>query len=99
MGTVLAILELDGDTDRLLAAGTEVEQRLGTPDGLLARIVAPTESGIVLMQLWESPEARERNASNPGHHAALEASGLMALVTEARPRAVTDAVLQVFGDA
>jgi hypothetical protein len=99
MDTILAILELDGPTDALLAAGADVERRLGTPDGLMARIVAPTATGIVLMQLWASAEARERNANDPAHRDALQASGLFALVTETRPRALDRAVLQVFLEA
>jgi hypothetical protein len=96
MPTVLAILELDGETDALLAAGSDIERRLGSPAGLLARIVAPTPTGIVLMQLWASAEARERHAEDPEHREALEASGMTALVTAMRPRALDDAVLQVF---
>jgi hypothetical protein len=96
MGTVLAMLELDGPTDALLAAGGRLEQRLGTPAGLLARIVAPTATGIALWQLWASREARERNASDPGHAEALRASGMTALVTGSRSRTFEDASLQVF---
>ena len=37
--------EIDGHTEALLAAGVELERRLGIPDGLLARIVAPDGDG------------------------------------------------------
>jgi hypothetical protein len=96
MGTVLAMLELDGPTDALLAAAAELERRLGAPDGLQARIVAPTATGIVLWQLWASAAARERNAQDPGHGAALRDSGMLAVVTGSRSRAFEDAELQIF---
>jgi hypothetical protein len=90
------MLELDGDTDALLAAAAELERRLATPDGLLVRIVAPTASGIVLFQLWASADARQRNADDPGHRDALASSGLTELVTGTRSRAFEHATLQVF---
>jgi hypothetical protein len=96
---ILAMLELDGDTAALLRAGAELERRLGTPDGLLARMVAPTESGIVLFQLWASAEARQRNADDPAHGEALATSGLTAVVTGTRARAFGDATLQLFAPA
>ena len=93
---VLAMLELDGDTEALLAAGGALEDLLGTPPGLMARIVAPTETGIVLFQLWASPEDRQRNADDPGHREGLAASGMLAAATSARSRAFEGARLQVF---
>jgi hypothetical protein len=96
MNTVLAMLELDGPTDELLAAGERLERLLAPPDGLVARMTAPTDTGIVLWQLWQTPEARARNAEDPGHAAALQASGLLSLVTGTRSRAFEGAALQVF---
>ena len=96
MSTVLAMLELDGPTDALLAAGARLERHLGTPEGLLARIVAPTQTGIVLWQLWASPAARERHAEDPRHAEALRESGLTELVTGTRSRAFQRAALVVF---
>jgi hypothetical protein len=93
---VLAMLELDGDTGSLQAAATALEELLGIPPGLMARIVAPTETGIVLLQLWRTPEDRQRNADHPGHREALEGSGMLAAATGIRSRAFDDAVLQLF---
>jgi len=93
---VLAMLELDGDTEQLLAASEALDGLLGPPEGLIARIVAPTETGMVLFQLWESSEARQRNANNPGHGAALAASGMTSLVTGSRSRVYDAASLQLF---
>ena len=93
---VLAMLELDGDAASLMAAGSALDELLGTPRGLMARIVAPTESGIVLFQLWRTPEDRQRNADDPGHREALEASGMLAAATGMRSRTFEDAELQLF---
>ena len=96
MSSVLAMLELDGPTDALLVAAERLEELLETPDGLLARIVAPTETGVVLWQLWQTAEARARNADDAAHGEALRASGLLDLVTGTRARAFEGAVLQIF---
>jgi hypothetical protein len=96
MAPVLAMLELDGDTAALLDAGDDLERRLPQPEGLIARLVAPTDTGIVLLQLWASPQDRERNATSPAHAEALQASGITKLVTGSRARAFDGAVLQVF---
>ena len=96
---ILAMLELDGDTRALLAAGARLEARLGTPPGLVARMVAPTDRGIVLFQLWASAEARQRNADDPAHGEALAASGLPGLVTGSRARAFDGATLELFASA
>ncbi|HYP48668.1 MAG TPA: hypothetical protein VEQ61_08545 [Thermoleophilaceae bacterium] len=93
---VLAMLELDGDTTSLMAAGSVLNGLLGTPEGLVARIVAPTESGVVLFQLWRTPGDRQRNADDPGHREALEASGMLAAATGTRSRTFEDAELQLF---
>jgi hypothetical protein len=97
MTPVLAMLELDGPTDALLAAAERLDGLLETPDGLLARIVAPTDAGVVLWQLWRTAEARARHADDAEHREALRASGLLALVTGTRSRAFEGATLHVFG--
>jgi hypothetical protein len=90
---VLAMLELEGDTTELLAAVDRLVLLLPAPDGLIARMVATTGAGIVLLQLWESPDARQRNADDPEHAAALEASGMRELVRTSRSKAFGDANL------
>lgn len=96
---VLAMLELDGDTAALLEATARLEDLLPSPEGLRLRIVAPTDDGIVLFQLWETPEARQRNADQPGHAEALEASGMTARVRASRAHAFDDAVLTLSDDS
>ena len=90
---VLAMLELEGDTAALLEAAERLEDLLPAPDGLQLRIVAPTEDGILLFQLWASAEARQRNADQPGHAEALEASGMTSIVRGSRARTFEDAEL------
>ena len=89
---VLVILEMDGPTDALLAAAADLEARRPTPF-VLARMVAPTESGAVMATFWESAEARDEYQSQPEHGEALRASGLLDAVTEMRSRVVEDADL------
>ena len=88
------MLELEGETAGLLAAAEKLERRLPAPEGLLLRIVAPTDRGLVLFQLWASPEARKRHGENPGHAAALEASGMGTLVGDSRSRTFEGAELR-----
>ena len=96
MTPVLAMLELDGPTDALLAAAEKLDGLLETPDGLVARIVAPTDAGVVLWQLWQSAEARSHHADDAAHDEALRASGLLDLVTGTHARAFEGAALQIF---
>lgn len=91
---VLVILEMDGATEALLAAAADLEARRPT-SAILARIVAPTESGVVVTTFWESPEARDRYQSEPEHREALQASGLLDAVTEMRSRVFEDAELKL----
>ena len=89
---VLVILEMDGPTDALLAAAADLEARRPTPV-VLARMVAPTESGVVVATFWGSAEARDDYQSQPEHGEALRASGLLDVVTEMRSRVFEDADL------
>ncbi|HVF77954.1 MAG TPA: hypothetical protein VNA28_06635 [Solirubrobacteraceae bacterium] len=91
---VLVILEMDGSTEALLAAAADLEARRPT-SAILARIVAPTESGVVVATFWESGEARDGYQSEPEHREALQASGLLDAVTEMRSRAFEDAELRL----
>ena len=93
---VLAMLELEGDTEPLLTATADLARRVGEPDGLLLRIVAPTDDGMVLFQLWDSPAARQANADDPEHAAALRACGVLELMRSSRSRAFEDATLELF---
>jgi hypothetical protein len=89
---VLVILEMDGPTDTVLAAAADLEARRPT-SAVVARIVAPTESGVVVATFWESAEARDDYQSKPEHSEALRASGLLDAVTEMRSNVFEDAAL------
>jgi hypothetical protein len=91
---VLVILEMDGRTDAVLAAAADLEARRPTP-AILARMVAPTESGVVVATLWESAAARDDYQAQPEHSEALRASGLLDAVTEMRSRVFEGADLSV----
>lgn len=91
---VLVILELDGQTDALLSAAAELEARRPTT-AISARIVAPAESGAVVVTFWESAAARDEYQSQPEHKEALQASGLLDAITEMRSRVFEDADLSV----
>ena len=91
---VLAMLELEGETPDLMAASQALDRRLPAPEGLVARIVAPTDEGMVLFQLWASAEARQRNAADRAHAEALVASGMQELVRGSRSRVFTGAALR-----
>ena len=89
---VLVILEMDGATGALLAAAADVEARRPT-SAVLARIVAPTESGVVMCTFWESAQARQEYQSQPEHAEALRESGLLDAMTDSRSRVFEDAEL------
>ena len=91
---VLVILEMDGSSDALLAAAADLEARRPT-SAILARVVAPTESGVVAATFWESAEARDSYQSQPEHREALQASGLLGAVTEMRSRVFEGAELKL----
>ena len=75
--SVLALVHMRGNVGRLLDASDRLSETFGMPDGLIAQVTAPTEEGIVLMQLWESDEHRQRANDDPSNREALQASGLL----------------------
>ena len=91
---VLVILEMEGSTEAVLAAAADVEARRPTA-AILARIVAPTENGVVVATFWESAQARDSYQSEPEHREALQASGLLDAVTDMRSRVFEDAELKL----
>jgi hypothetical protein len=92
--SVMVLLEMDGDTDALLAAAADLEARRPTP-AITARIIAPTEGGVVVCTVWQSASARDAYQSDAEHQEALHASGLMAAVTNMRSRVFEDAELSL----
>jgi hypothetical protein len=78
---VLMIVSMRGPTPDLLAAADRIERGIGSPEGLLARAVAPTDDGIVLVNLWASEDLRRASNDDPAHEQVLRESGI-ADVTE-----------------
>ena len=91
---VLVILEMDGPTDALLTAAADLEARRPTP-AILARVLARTETGVVVATFWESAAARDEYQAQPEHGEALRSSGLLDVVAEMRSRVFEDADLSV----
>jgi hypothetical protein len=92
--SVMVILEMDGDPDALLAAAADLEARRPT-SAITARVVAPTESGVVVCTVWESATERDAYQAEPEHQEALQASGLMTAVTGMRSRVFENAELSL----
>lgn len=77
---VVSMMRMDGDADALVAKLNEhvgpVADRLAPTHGGLLNIVARTESGIMLINLWETDEGRHAMAREPEIQEALRAAGL-----------------------
>jgi hypothetical protein len=91
---LMVILEMDGDPDALLAAAADLQARRPT-SAMTARVVAPTDGGVVVCTVWESAAARDTYQSEPAHQEALQASGIMAAVTGMRSRVFENAELSL----
>lgn len=91
--SVLVLVRMQGKTDRLLDAADRLAEAFGMPDGLTAQIAAPTDEGIVIMQLWESEEQRQAaNESPEGREALLQSGLLREAVTGSSEVCVTERV-------
>ncbi len=75
--SVLVLVRMTGKTDPLLEAADRLAEAFGMPDGLTAHITAPTDDGIVIMQLWDSEEQRQIANESPEGREALLQSGLL----------------------
>jgi hypothetical protein len=73
---VLMVVSMRGPTRDLLAAADRIESGIGMPAGLLARVIAPSEDGIVLVNLWASEKVRRASNDDPAHQEAVKASGI-----------------------
>jgi hypothetical protein len=75
--SVLVLVRMTGKTDPLLEAADRLAEAFGMPDGLTAHVTAPTDDGIVIMQLWDSEEQRQAANEAPEGREALLQSGLL----------------------
>ena len=75
--SVLVLVRMTGKVDPLLEAADRLAEAFGMPDGLTTQVAAPTDEGIVIMQLWESEEQRQAANEAPEGREALLQSGLL----------------------
>jgi hypothetical protein len=77
---VVSMMRMEGDPDALVAKINEhvdpVGQRLAPKHGGLLNIVAKTDSGIMVINLWETEEGRHAMAAEPEIQEAVRAAGL-----------------------
>jgi hypothetical protein len=79
---VVSIMRVSGDPDAL-AAGirdhiTPVAEKLAEKHGGLLNVVARTDDGLLLINLWQTDEGRHAMAEEPEIQAALSAAGFPA---------------------
>jgi hypothetical protein len=76
---VVSIMKMSGDPDELAAKLREhvrpVGRELAPKHGGLGNIVARTDDGIMVINLWESEEGRHAMAEEPEIQQALRAGG------------------------
>ena len=75
---VVSIMELQGDADELVKQmeGTrELADRKAREYGGIASIVAKTDDGAMIINLWETEEGRHKMADDPEMRAQMETTG------------------------
>ena len=77
---VVTLMRFTGDPDELEAKVREhvepVSNRLSPKHGRLASILARTDEGIVVINLWETEEGRQAMSAEPEIQAAVGGAGL-----------------------
>ena len=77
---VLSMMRFDGDPDELFAKVSEtvdpVTARLSPKHGRLANVVARTDEGILVINLWAHEEGRQAMAQEPEVQQAVGSAGL-----------------------
>ena len=78
--SVVSTMHFAGDSDELAAKIEEyilpISMRLAPQHGGLANIVARTDDGVLIINLWENDEGRHAMADEPEIQAAVAAAGL-----------------------
>jgi hypothetical protein len=76
---VVSIMKMQGDSDELAAKVRDhlapVGRELGPRHGGLGNIVARTDDGIMVINLWENEEGRHTMAAEPRIQEAVQAAG------------------------
>jgi hypothetical protein len=77
---VLSMMRVQGDPEALAAGVREhlvpVGERLAEKHGGLFNVVAKTDDGVLIVNLWETDEGRHAMAAEPEVQAAVQAAGL-----------------------
>ncbi len=76
---VVSIMKMQGNTDELLEkmrGVDEVAQRLAPAHGGLLNIVAKTDDGVMVINLWENEQGRHDMAAEPEIQQAIQSAGL-----------------------
>jgi hypothetical protein len=77
---VVSMMRFTGDPDELFATVTErvdpVTSRLSPKHGRIGNIVARTDDGILVVNIWESEEGRQAMAEEPEVQDAVRSAGL-----------------------
>jgi hypothetical protein len=73
---VLAMVKLKGDPEQILAAKSEymdpVAEAPFREHGHQSQIVTRTDDGVIIFNLWDNPEGRDRANADPDMQAARE---------------------------
>lgn len=75
---VVSIMELQGDADEVFAkmeSTRELADRKAREYGGIASIIARTDDGAMIINLWETEEGRHKMADDPEMRAQMEETG------------------------
>ena len=78
---VVSMMRISGDTDELAGKLEQIDsvaRELAPKHGGLANIVARTDDGILVINLWEHDQGRHDMAEEPQIREALQSAGLPA---------------------
>ncbi|HEX3316870.1 MAG TPA: hypothetical protein VHR88_02560 [Solirubrobacteraceae bacterium] len=74
MTAYLTLARFDGDRDALLRGyrdSADAMAAVGRDHGLIAHAAAPTDDGLLVVNLWSSQDGSEAAARDPRRHAVL----------------------------
>ena len=76
---VVSMMRIPGDPAKLKAAARDnlsgVTERLGQKHGLISSVIAKTDDGLLVINLWEHEEGRHAMAEEPEIQEAIRAAG------------------------
>jgi len=75
---VVSIMKMQGDPDELsdtLGRMTQLAEEKAKQYGGIATIMARTDDGLMIINLWETEEGRHRMADDPDMRASMQTQG------------------------